>query len=257
MPPQRDGSYKPQPVRRVEIPKATGGEPDYSWFNREEYELQRHLDFADWAVLLEMRLSLRKEYQTQLASNLDHRARKQFWDDYCKSVSIKKYLEKKQEEISALPWRGPPLVEVTGAMLSPERRDRVITWMIAMAGYRVLLINPWSNYESLKKEFDRWLRKLGQEFRPPFRRRGPPGANIEVTKLHLKSWVNHGILAVFDLDFCSEVFATRPLSRSALHKRIDPKSPNAAEWAKRARHLVQQAVDGLEYLTVQARNGGK
>jgi hypothetical protein len=222
--------------------------PDYSWFNRDEYELQRCLAFEDWSRMLHIRLDFKKK----LASISEKRERKQFWDDYCKSVSLKEYLKKKQEGVSALPSREPPLVEVTAEMLTPEQSQRLITWTIAFAGSRVLLINPWANHELLKEEFDRWLRHLGQQFPSPFKRRGRPGTNIAVTELHLKSWVDHSILAVFDFDFYSEVFSRRPLSRSALHKIIDPESPNAVEWAKRARKLVQQAINGLEFLTVQA-----
>jgi hypothetical protein len=231
-------------------------QPEYAWFNREEYELQRCLAFKDWALMLRIRLDFKKTYQKQPASIFQSRERKQFWGDYCKSVSLKEYLKKKQDGVSALPSREPPLLDVTAEMLTPEQSQQVITWMIAFGGSRVLLINPWANHGLLKKEFDRWLRDLGQQFPSPFKRRGRPGANIEVTKLHLESWVSHSILAVFDLDFYSEVFSRRPLSRSALHKIIDPKSPNAVEWAKRARHLVQQAINGLEFLTVEARFRG-
>jgi hypothetical protein len=231
-------------------------EADYSWFNREEYELQRCLASEDWALMLKIRLDFKKKYQGQLTSIFDKRERKQFWDDYCKSVSLKEYLKKKQEGVSALPSRVPPLQEVTAEMLTPSGSQLVITEMIVWQGTRALLINPWASHGLLKKEFDRWLRHLKQQFPSPFKRRGRPGANIGVTKLHLKSWANHSILAVFDLDFYSEVLSRRPLSRSALHKIIDPESPNAVEWAKRARRLVRQVIDGLEFLTVEARSSG-
>jgi hypothetical protein len=231
---------------------------DYSWFNANEYELQHRLDFTDWALMLTVRVALKDEYRSQLASSsLEAQARKQFWDDYSKSVSISEYLTRKQKEKLPLPWRAPPLAEVTRDMLIPERRKWTITWMIAMSGCRVLLINPWTNYEDLKKRFDQWLRELGQEFGSPFKRRGRRGANIGVTKLHLRSWANHSILAVFDLDFHSEVFSKKPLSRSTLHQMINPKSRNAAEWAKRARRLVQQAVSGREFVIAKARSEAK
>ena len=120
-------------------------EPDYSWFNREEYELQRQFEFADWALMLNIRLDFKKKYQRQRTSIFDKRARKQFWDDYCKSVSLKAYL-KKQKGVSALTSRGLPLVEVTHEIMS-DLRDEVITWQIVFPGSRVLLINPWANQE--------------------------------------------------------------------------------------------------------------
>src|SRR5262245_63944500 len=119
-------------------------EPDYSWFKREEYELQRHLEAADWASMLTIRSDFKKKYQSHLASILGEQKRKQFWDYYCKSVSLKEHLKnKKTGKISALPSREPPLVDVTYEMLS-ELSQEVITWRIAFPGSRVLLINPWA-----------------------------------------------------------------------------------------------------------------
>jgi hypothetical protein len=232
-------------------------EQNYPWFNQGEYGLQRCLGATDWALMLQIRVSLRERYQSEVASRLDKAGRKQFWEVYCKSVSLRKYLKQKQEGTTpALPWAAPAFAEVTSELLIPQHRERIITWMVAMSGCRVLQINPWASYDTLKKRFDQWLRELRKEFQPPFKRRGRPGANIQVTKLHFQSWADHSILGVFDLDFHSEVFGKRPLSRSALHKIINPNSPDAIEWAKRARKLVQQAVDGLEYLIVEARIRG-
>jgi hypothetical protein len=231
---------------------------DYSWFNADEYELQHRLDFTDWALMLTVRVALKDEYRRLASSSLDARARKQFWDKYSKSVSIKGYLTNKQTEQIPLPWQPPPLAELTYDILIPERRKRIITFLIALSGCRVLMINPRANYEDLKKQFDQWLRKLGKDFGSPFKRRGRKGANLGVTKLHLSSWANHSILAVFDLDFHSEVFAKKPLSRSALHNMIRPTSQDdPAEWAKTARHLVKQVVDGREFLNVQAQSEAK
>jgi hypothetical protein len=228
-------------------------DPDYSWFNSEEYELQHSFDVTDWAVMLNARVTPKNEYQGQLAG-LSAGVRKQLWDQYCKSVSIRDYLTKKQKEEVPLPWRVPPLHDVTDEILFPERRERIVTWLIAISGCHVLLVNPWTGHEHLKKQFDKWLRDLRQKFGSPFKRRGRRGANIGVTTLHLRSWADHRVLAVFDLDFHSEVFGKKPLSRSTLHKMTNPRSPNAAEWAKRARQLVQQAVTGLEFLIAQARS---
>jgi hypothetical protein len=205
--------------------------------------------------MLKLRVTLKEQYQP---SGLDERDRKRFWDEYCKSVSLKEYLKNKRKgKIPRLEWRPPPLVEVTREMMNPQDRERIVTWMVAMSGCRMLQINPWSNYEFLKERFDQWLRGLGKEFEPPFKRRGRPGANIRVTKLHLNSWANHSILAIFDFDFYREVLGKRPLSRSDLHKKIQPRSPNAAEWAKNARGLVQEVLNGLEFLIAQAQSGAE
>ena len=149
-------------------------------------------------------------------------------------------------------------MEVTSELLLPDRRERTIGVFMGLSGYRALLVNPWADYEDLKKRFDQWLRELRQEFGSPFKRRGRPGTNLGVTKLHLSSWAYHSILAVFDLDFYTEVFAKKPLSRSALHEKIRPTAQeDPAEWAKTARHLVKQVVDGREFLRVQAQHGAK
>jgi hypothetical protein len=205
--------------------------------------------------MLKLRVTLKEQYQP---SGLDEQGRKQFWDQYCKYVSLPLYLIiKRSAKTLGLGWRPPPLVEVTREMMNPRDREQIVTWMVAMSGCRMLQINPWSNSELLKERFDQWLCGLRKEFDPPFKRRGRPGANIRVTKLHLNSWANHSILAVFDLDFHSKVFGKRPLSRSDLHEKINPVSSNAAEWAKNARVLVQRAVKGLEFLIVQAQSGAE
>jgi len=221
--------------------------------------------------MLNSRVTLKEQYQS---SSLDERGRKQFWDGYYKSVSLKEYLKNKRNgKIPRLEWRPPPLVEVTREMMNPQHRDRIVTWMIAMSGCRMLQVNPWSDYELLKKKFDQWLRGLRKEFEPPFKLRGRPAANIRVTKLHLHNLANHSILAVFDLDFHSKVFGKRRLSRSDLHKKIKPVNPDVAEWAKNARGLVQRLcpeprpvqllcperlpVKGLEYLIAQAQPGAE
>jgi hypothetical protein len=142
-------------------------------------------------------------------------------------------------------------------MLLPERWDRILTWTIAMSGCRLLQINPWASQEVLKKRFEQLLLKLGRAYKPPFKRRGRRAANLEVTPLDLDRWVNHSILAVFDLDFYSEVFAKRRLSRSDLCKKVDPKTSDAVEWAKTARQLLQEVVDGLEFLIAQAQPGAE
>jgi hypothetical protein len=233
-------------------------EADHSWFNAEEYKLQHRLDVAGWAEMLKVRVALKEQYQNHPDRKSNIREREQFWAEYCKSVAISNFFKKKHDPKGpAPPSRSSLLVEVTSELLSSEQRERIIGWWMGMSGYRALLVNPWANYDDLKKQFDQWLRKLGKEFESPFKRRGRPGTNIGVTKLHLSSWADHSVLAVFDLDFHSEVFAMKKLSRSTLHKMIGPESPNAVEWAKRARHLVQQAVSGREFVIAKARSEAK
>jgi hypothetical protein len=230
---------------------------DYSWFDAKEYQLQHRLDIAGWAEMLKMRVDSKKQYQNHVDSKSDIRERKQFWNEYCKSVSINGFLNNRKGPAA----QRPPLTEITRELRqsSPEQLQRIVLWRFAMRGYRALLVNPWAKDEDLKKQFDQWLRKLRKEFRSPFKRRGRPAANVGVTEHHLGSWAFHSILAVFDLDFHSEVFAKKPLSRSALHKMIRPTNTqdDPAEWAKRARQLLKRVIDGQEFLAVQSQSGAE
>jgi hypothetical protein len=124
--------------------------------------------------MLYERVVLRFQYQAMLTSSLDDLERKRFWDEYCKSVSLTEHLKrKKDEKIPSLPPRAEPLVDVTHEMLSPERWDRILTWIIAMSGCRLLQINPWASHEVLKTKFEQWLLEF-RKHNPPFKRRGPP-----------------------------------------------------------------------------------
>jgi hypothetical protein len=47
------------------------------------------------------------------------------------------------------------------------------------------------------------------------------------------------------------------LTRSELYEKLHPESTDEDQWAKTARKLLKQVIDGLEFLVVQAQAGTK
>ena len=117
---------------------------------------------------------------------------------------------------------------------------------------RVLTMNLRAPDALLKKQFETLLKEQRKRSRLPAKRRGRPSTNFEVTNDHLRSWRQYNVLAVFDLDFCAQVFGIDPLTHGQLgnllecDRDIDPK-----EWGRAARDKAAEAMQCLDVLAAQ------
>jgi hypothetical protein len=225
---------------------------DYQWFQREDYAPQREfIELVDWAWMLGVRLVL-----SDIDLNLMPPERKEtFWHEFQQRVCPRIYLERKRRgELPPRPLASPAVRDVTHEILGPGAEK--IANALAF-GQRVLLIDPWASDESLERDFGQCLRQQRTEMHFPFRRPGRPSPKIGIKPRYFSRWADHSILAVYDLKFYGEVFQKTPLKGAALHEAIGPDSEDPEEWAKKARRLLKQAIDGFPFLIAQARSGGK
>jgi hypothetical protein len=83
---------------------------------------------------------------------------------------------------------------------------------------------------------------------------------FEITGDHIRSWVEHKILAVLDLDFYAQIFGIRRLIHQALGDLLQcPFGIDAKDWGRAARAKAAEAMRCLDVLAAQiaAKTGAR
>jgi hypothetical protein len=220
--------------------------PDPKWFKRANYAAYMNsLDHLGWYRALEVRRSFRGnlEWEETQAPQPDA-----LWDRFLEDIDPVHFSELK---------RSAPIEELSAESLAGRRGRALAYWNLVIPARGVTAIDLQADDNVLREAFESWLAAERQRTPLPIERRGRPAQNVEVTEHHLARWRQYQVLAVFDLDFWSEVFGKTEVTHAELAGLLEPDLlADPKEWGREARKALNEALACVDMLAYQARKGG-
>jgi hypothetical protein len=236
-----------------------------AWFNLADYAEARNFNVSDWSVMLSHR-----QLWSQIPNytrNAPEEQKAKFWDAYLGDVLPSNIRANRGFSLlrgwdhEGLTTPPPCIADITEECSKGLARVvRGLTYEKQFFGTRILTVNMTAPDTVIKQGVADWLREKRERSPFPARRRGKPSANFEITGDHIRSWVEHKILAVLDLDFYAQIFGIRRLIHQALGDLLQcPFGIDAKDWGRAARAKAAEAMRCLDVLAAQiaAKTGAR
>lgn len=268
------------------------------WFRVSEYAYTKDLDAAEWFRALSIRRrydSLHRESQQREDTlHPDVLAefpfdRECFWKNFREVTSPDalenseaKALEDRDEQISAeshgtdshRPEHIKPIEEISEDTLRDNEKVQALAdYDLNVEGKVLLVVDRETPDPALIEAFKAWLISDRVQHPLPVSRRGRKALNVQITNEHLSRWRKYQVLAVFDLDFWTQIFGLPRISHSNLcgfvapkredlqNKKEDPQSKkdmtDPKEWGREASKALREALSSIDMLAHQVLGGEK